>query len=121
MRYFRFFILGFSLLSPAVIARGVYQEPAEFIREAFAGDPPRVQKLWITKELKRKATDILGHAPGVLRISYWCRGMKTVWVLEEIGKELPITAGYIINEDKVETVRVLIFRESRGNQTSFFH
>jgi len=109
-----FLILTAMLLVPVVYARGVYQDPAEFINQAFAGDPPQVQKLWISRELKGMATDILGHPPGVLRISYWGRGLKTAWVLEEIGKELPITAGFIINKDKVEAARVLIFRESRG-------
>lgn len=92
----------------------MYQEPVEFINEAFAGEPPRVQKLWISGELKLQATDILGHAPGVLRTSYWRRGGKTVWILEEIGKDQPITAGFVVVEDKVDAARVLIFRESRG-------
>jgi len=107
-------ILMTFLVVPVVYARGVYQEPMDFINEVFTGDPPPAQKLWITKELKIKARDILGHAPGTLRVSYWERGSKTVWVLEETGKEELITAGFIVDGNKVDSVRVLIFRESRG-------
>ncbi len=34
--------------------------------------------------------------------------------MEEIGKERPITTGIVIDQDKIELVRILIFRESRG-------
>ena len=37
-----------------------------------------------------------------------------MWVLDEIGKELPITTGIIVNNGAIERVRVLVFRESRG-------
>ena len=37
-----------------------------------------------------------------------------MWILEKIGKELPITAGFVISENKVEQFKVLAFRESRG-------
>ena len=114
MRLFHILIGIFFLLGPAAYCRGTYQEPVEFISAAFAGNPPPVQKLWLTKKLKDLATGILGHPPGVLRVSYWERGQRTVWILEEIGKEQPITAGFIIDAGKMETVKVLIFRESRG-------
>jgi hypothetical protein len=114
MRRILVLILASSVLIHAVNARGVYQEPPAFIAEAFAGDPPAPQKLWITKELKSTATEILGHAPEALRVSYWRRDGRTVWVLDEIGKEQPITAGFVIENGLVAAVRVLIFRESRG-------
>lgn len=34
--------------------------------------------------------------------------------MEEIGKELPITIGVVINQNQVEQVKILAFRESRG-------
>ena len=39
---------------------------------------------------------------------------RTAWILEEVGKEKPITAGIVINNEKIELVKVLVFRESRG-------
>ena len=95
-------------------AADVYQEPSAFIEEAFSGDPPPPARVWITKGLRDQASAVLGHSPAALRYSYWRRGERTVWVLDEIGKEQPITAGFIIDGGRVTAVRVLIFRETRG-------
>lgn len=114
MRKYPLLILMLLLAAHAMAAPDVYQKPLEFINEAFDGEPPVPQKLWITKELREMATDILGHAPTALRYSYWRGRHKTVWVLDEIGKEQPITAGVVIDDGKVSVVRVLIFRETRG-------
>lgn len=112
-------ILISSLMIQAAVADDIYQQPAVFIRRAFAETPPAPQKLWITGELRKQATSILGHAPESLRISYWRRGDRTAWILDEVGKELPITAGFVIDNGKVAAVRVLIFRESRGGEIRY--
>ena len=70
--------------------------------------------LWITKRLKPAIHDILGRDLGVLRLRYWGLNGRTVWILEEIGKEEPITTGIVVNRGAIEQVKVLIFRESRG-------
>lgn len=100
---------------PLALARAaVYQEPAEFVNESFHGKPPAPKALWLTAELKQQMGEILGHAPAGMRVRYWHDADRTTWVLEEIGKELPITTGIVINHETIERVRVLIFRESRG-------
>jgi len=96
------------------LATGNYQEPAEFIQEVFSGDAPKVSKIWIKKDLKVKIHEIMEHDLGVLRLKYWEKEGRTVWILEEIGKERPITAGIVINNGKIESINVLTFRESRG-------
>ena len=111
---FRFLILAVFALVSRAAAIDVYQEPVEFINAAFAGAPPPPGKLWITGELRDKTIAVLGHSPEVLRYSYWQRGDRTAWILDEIGKEQPITAGFVIDNDKVDTVKILIYRESRG-------
>lgn len=58
--------------------------------------------------------DILGHRYKGLRIRYWIQSSKTAWILDEIGKEKPITTGFVIEDGKLKKVRILIFRESRG-------
>jgi len=113
-KYLLILTVIFFVLKDGVYADEIYQDPVQFIAETFAGNPPAPQKLWMKKELRDKATDILGHAPGALRYSYWRRDGRTVWVLDEIGKEQPITAGFVIDDGKVVAVRVLIFRETRG-------
>lgn len=103
-----------SVYITSVSARGVYQEPQAFLRDVFAGKPPQLEKLWIKMDLKDKVHRILGHDLGVLRVRYWGRDGRTAWILDEIGKEQPITAGIVVNEGKIESVKVLAFRETRG-------
>ena len=99
----------FSLLSFKVSAGGVYQEPDAFIAEAFDNDPPKAAVIWPDKQLKAQMKEILG-----LRIRYWKHEDRSAWILDEIGKDKPITTGFVVNAGRLERVRVLVFRESRG-------
>jgi hypothetical protein len=103
-----------AVATGGAVARGVYQEPDEFLHETFAGAPPAPKALWITPELKEDVAQILGHPPAAMRVRYWDEGGRTAWIVEEIGKEKPITTGIVVNEGAIERVKVLIFRESRG-------
>jgi hypothetical protein len=95
-------------------SKDVYQAPEDFIEEVYAGSPPKSKKLWIRKDLKRQIREIMQHDLGVLRIRYWEKDERTTWILEETGKEKPITTGIVINDNKVELIRILVFRETRG-------
>jgi len=108
------FFLGLIGTTVCVSATGTYQEPAEYIDEVFSGDAPKISKIWIKKDLKEKIREIMGHDLGVLRLKYWKKDRRTVWILEEVGKERPITAGIVINNNNIENIKVLSFRESRG-------
>jgi hypothetical protein len=110
------------LLSTTVVAGGVYQTPEAFIAEVFAKNPPKPAVIWPSSELKAEMKTILGHDYTSLRIRYWQQDGRTAWVLDEIGKDKPITTGFVVNQGKIERVRVLIFRESRGWEVrhSFF-
>jgi len=104
------------LLAPPAQARGVYQTPEEFLAEAFAGDPPKPGVIWLTGEKRKMVTRILQHKPDRLRVRYWARGTRSAWILEEIGKEKPITVGILIDTGRISRIRVLVFRESRGDE-----
>jgi len=103
-----------SLVTSNSIAGGVYQEPDAFIKESFNNNPPDPQVVWINKTLKTQIEAILQHKYKGLRIRYWIKNKKTAWILNEIGKEKPITAGIVINNNAIERIRILVFRESRG-------
>lgn len=107
-------LLLLMTLPTAVLGRGVYQQPAAFIDEVFNGSPPPAKRLWLTGDIKQVATQILGHPPTSLRLRYWGQGQRSTWVLEEIGKEKPITVGIVIAHNRIERLKVLVFRESRG-------
>jgi len=97
-----------------VRAENIYQTSEEYINTAFSGAPPDTSKVWIKDELKIKIRKIMGHDLNVLRIRYWSKEGRTVWILAEIGKERPITTGITVFENRIEDLKVLIFRESRG-------
>ncbi len=113
--YLKTLILTLVLFAvPGVNAGGVYQEPTDFIEQVFENKPPKAKVLWLDKDLKKQITEILDHKYNALRIRYWQQDKRTAWVLEEIGKEKLITTGIVINNQKIEQVKVLVFRESRG-------
>ena len=74
---------------------------------------PQPATLWPKGEIRTQLKNILGHAPS-LRFRYWGAHGKTVWVMDEIGKDRPITAGIVIDQGAIANIEVLVFRESRG-------
>lgn len=93
---------------------GRYQTHSEFLLDALGTETPASGVIWINDELRDAVTQVLGHPPGMLRIRYWYEGESTAWILDEIGKEQPITFGIVVENTAIERLRVLQFRESRG-------
>ncbi len=106
-------LLAFSLF-PAQAT--VYQSNEAFLSAAFEGEPPSPTFIWLRGEIKKSVRQILGHPYAGLRIRYWSKRQRTAWILEEIGKERPITTGIIIEHGAIKHIRVLAFRESRGGE-----
>ncbi len=105
--------LGPALAGPGGEA-GRYVETDEYLRNAFPAELPAASTLWVAGELRESVERILGHPFKVLRVRYWQDGARSAWVLDEIGKELPITIGVTVDAGAIDNVRVLEFRESRG-------
>ena len=91
----------------------VYQAPQDFIAEIFPSSPS-AELMWLSREVQADVSRILGHPLGQLRQRYWKEGARTLWIMEEIGKEDVITAGFVIKNQRIELARVLVYRESRG-------
>lgn len=108
--------LLFCSFAVTVFARGVNQTNEDFIAETFADKVPKSKVVWLKEDLRPAIANILGHEYAGLRIRYWQQAQRTAWILEEIGKESPITFGVVVNKDKVEQVKVLAYRESRGGE-----
>lgn len=101
---------------PAGMARGVYLTPEQFLGEAFPAAAPEPRTLWLSVEFKQQVEGILGHPPAQLRVRYWRAGERTAWILDEIGKTHPITFGVVVEGGAIAAIRVLEFRESRGDE-----
>jgi hypothetical protein len=100
-------------------AAGRYLDRDEFLGAAFPDGMPEQGVLWMTEELREHVESVLGHRFAMLRVRYWYVGDATAWVLDEIGKEEPITIGVTVRGGAIEMVRVLEFRESRGFEVRY--
>ena len=96
--------------------------PEAFLAESFSPAKPLIESLWLTDDIRDNAKQILNHSYPGLRIRYWQaseessekNSQRTAWIMNEVGKTRPITIGITIADDKIERVRILEFRESRG-------
>lgn len=106
-------------LSPAAMAEPVSKRTA-FLAQAFNADAVSKPKtLWLTKEVKQELKSLFDYELGVLRVRYWVQGDTTAWILDEIGKEQPITMGLAVNAQGVKSIQVLEYRESRGGEIQY--
>lgn len=111
---------------PVTLLAEPYLTTAQFLATAFDASapnatPPKAETLWLTKDVAVQAEKILGHAPKQVTIRYWKNNLKTAWILDEIGKEEPITAGFVIQAGKLNQVVVLNYRENRGGEVRYPH
>lgn len=103
-------LFGFANIA---IAKGVYLTVEQFIDSAFDAKQVKSKMLWFKGEHRKKLETVLNHPLGV-RSRYWISGTRTAWIFEEIGKELPITIGVVVDSGHIVDLRILAFRESRG-------
>lgn len=108
-------LLVLGLCAAAQALGEVYQAPEAFVAEVF-GTVPAPRVLWLSREMQARASAILNHPPANLRQRYWSDGARSVWIVEEIGKEELITAGFVVSQGRIDHVRVLAYRESRGQE-----
>jgi len=93
---------------------GRYLTSDAYLAGAFPAGVPPPQTIWVNGELRGVVEKALGHPFGALRVRYWYDGTTSAWILDEIGKELPITIGVTVSERAVQAIHILEFRESRG-------
>ena len=118
------FILILSMLSmTTAFALDKSENVESFIHDAFYGEVPERQKIKLDADLKDQIKKILGHRMRGSRLRYWQQDDRTVWILEEVGKTKPITTGLIVvggkSDGKIEQLKVLKFRESRGGEIRY--
>ncbi|MGI9291240.1 MAG: FMN-binding protein [Gammaproteobacteria bacterium] len=108
-------ITGTALLATlSAQAESVYQEPGDFIAASFGEHQPEQKTLWITDEIRKDAEGLTGRKLKKFRVRYWQHENRYAWVLDSIGKDLPITTGVVIESGAIRDIKVLVFRESRG-------
>lgn len=103
-------------LMATVVPQIQYQTRDDFLQKVFSGDDYQWKLLVLNKELKQKAKLILGHRYAGSRIRYWVSETKSAWVIDELGKEMPITIGIGVEDNKITQVSILVYREERGGE-----
>ncbi|QSX31747.1 FMN-binding protein [Shewanella cyperi] len=93
----------------------IYQSNDDFIRQSL-GELPKAQVLWLSDKQKSDIEEILAHKFNKFRVRYWAKPSQSVWILEEIGKESPITVGIHVDQGHIVRTKVLVYRESRGDE-----
>ena len=111
-------LIFFILTPPVVVADSVYETQSDFLARAFGHVVPEPGVIWLNGERKSSVSEILGHSYPGLRIRYWCQDGQSAWILDEIGKELPITVGIVIAGAYIKSLRVLTYRENRGGEVA---
>ncbi|RQR85345.1 FMN-binding protein [Burkholderia sp. Bp9012] len=91
-----------------------------FLAEAFGSAPPAPKALELSADVQGKLVQTFGKQYPQQRLRYWKSGATSAWVLEDIGKEgyVPTTTGFIVRNGAIQAARVLIYRESRGDQVA---
>jgi hypothetical protein len=108
----------FAACSAPAMADTVYQSRDDFLRELY-GTPPQAGVLWLDNAAQEKLKAVLGHPYGQARLRYWRVDGKTAWILDEVGKEFPITAAFVVKNGEIELARVLVYRETRGMEVHY--
>jgi len=107
-------IVLLAVLLSAPVSAQTFQEPDAFLQETFSHNVPQPELLTVTPEMQREIARILRHSYRVRQLRYWRDAGRTVWILEEIGRYRPITVGLVVSGGAIDTIRVLIYRESHG-------
>ena len=116
-------VFVFLICSGSVRAFELYktfQTPEVFLQEVFGGNVPTPKVLELSDSDQQKVAKAFRRNFPQKRLRYWQDGGKSVWIFDDIGKEgyVPTTCGFVISDNAVEVAKVLIYRESRGEQVA---
>ena len=115
------FLMTFSIFFSSFLSAKVYMTNEQFFEQVSKQNPSakfKTKTIWLKKTIQSKITNILDHKYPKLRLRYKISknndSPTSIWYLDEIGKERPITFGVSVKDDRIQAIRVLEFRESRG-------
>jgi hypothetical protein len=86
----------------------------DFLAAAFPGARPQAGKLRISETMAAELAAVFRHRFREQKVRYWQQGTRTAWRLEEIGKEKPISIGVVVDNARLVSVAVLVYREGHG-------
>ena len=111
--------IGLFLNSKNVFSEEVFLSKKDFLKIAFSDETPKRKGLRFKGEVKEIAQKIMGSNYKKIRMKYWRQDQKTAWILERIGKVELITAGFIVENCRISSVHVLVYRETHGWEVKY--
>ena len=112
-------VLPFGALAQRAAAAGGIEQfykfnikPETFLEEVFGPAVPTAQSVAVSGNVAQLIQ------PLPQRMRYWRADGRTVWIFDELGKVgyQPTTCGFVVRDKSIERAKVLIYRESRGEQ-----
>lgn len=125
MRPLLYILFSVLLLTPAPLwAKGPaieenYLKAADYISATLVQPPEKPGVIWITKTIRPDIQKILRRTDFPLRYRYYRHDARTVWILNVVGRTMPITVGITIEKARIIDLTVLTYRESRGSEIRF--
>ena len=113
-------LILFSLAIPFnLYAKKQTKQEITYLEDIFGGSDIVKKRTIVKADTKKKLKRIKGDKYKKAIFSYWALDEKTIWILNSIGKYKPITAGFIVNDCKVESAKVLVYREQHGYEIKY--
>ncbi len=95
----------------AVITSGIgYADESskdDFLEKIFQGSVPTPNYIWLTPAVRQRMESILIHDYKGLRIKYWRENEQAVWILDDVVKGKPVSAGIVVSQGKIKMVEIL--------------
>ncbi len=113
-------LLGFGLAGKALAIDDIYETQDAFLAETFGAAVPPPKFLDLDAAAQSQINAALGHNYQQARLRYWKANGKTAWVIEDKGKEgyQLTTAAFAVKGGAIDIARVLIYRESHGEEVA---
>ncbi len=96
----------------------IYLSQQDFLSQNLGADFES-KVIWFDEALRAQLTTQLKYLPSSPRLRYWQAENKRAWIVEEIGRDKPITLGFIVQNNTITKFEVLVFRESRGYEIRY--
>lgn len=113
-------LLGLGTSGAARAIDSVHETQDQFLAEAFGSAVPAPRFLELDSNAQAQLSAVLGHSYPQARLRYWKANGKSVWVFDDKGREgyQLTTAGFVVQGNAIDIARVLIYRESHGEEVA---
>jgi len=119
MKIFIYFFISFIVFFPKLTLSKLELAEEKFLEKMNAKAPITKNRIILKKEQLAKVQIPMGHKYKKRIFNYWNSSNQTIWILNSIGKYKPITAAFVVEECKIKSANVLIYREQHGYEIKY--